>query len=553
MREPRTALRSRVDRVNRAPAKATPLPTPSIPATRRTPGASEHEAVVRSVSVVTLAKVLLLVTALGRSVAIAATFGSGMLTDAFFIAFFFPETIHSRLMGPLVGALVPVLVGCLARDERETARRLLWTVTHWVMIICAVCATVGYFATRQLVGLTAPGFDAATQRLAVELVWFLLPMVFFWTLATLVQSVLSAHKNFTVSALSPVLFNLVIIAAIFTLGVKLGIQGLAIGFVGGALVQFAVQIPAFRRLGLAHGMFFSPWHPALRNVAWLMFPIFLDTMTGLGVRFVENNLASQLATGSVSALGFALRLYMVPVGVFAAGLATVLLPYLSEHHAMDDRDSFRETTGFGIRSLTLVCLPITVVFLVLGPEIVSTFYLHGVFDDASAETTAGVFRLLAIGLTFQAMSLYFCKVLYALKSTLLIFWVSLATAAFNIGFDLLLVPTIGIAAIALGASLTWAAYAGSLGFILARRRQAFDAAALWPFLRRISIAVGAMTAVVFVLDRLLDGWGVFERAVVAGGVGGAVFVGACLVLRVRELVDLLGIVRKRLRRAGGER
>jgi len=511
---------------------------------------SEISAVARAVSAVSTTKLLLLVTGLLRTSAIAATFGSGTLTDAFFIAYFIPEMVHLRLMSPLVGAFVPVMVGSLAKGDREEARRLVWTLMHWTLLLSAAVAVAGYLATGPIVAAVAPGFSQETRGLACGIAWILLPMALLTTSAALVESVLGAHRRFLVSAFAPVVFNLVVVASLFVFGSRFGIRGLAWAFLFASGCQLALQIPSFRRLGLPHGGFLSLRHPAVRRVLWLMAPLFLDNLVGLAIRFVENNLASRLETGSVSALGFALRLYGVPVGLFALGVVTVILPFLSMHHATEDRNQFRRITAFGMRGLLLVCLPITVAFLLLSRDIVAVFYQHGVFDAASVDTASGIFRLLSIGLIGQGLTLYFCKVLYALHNTMAILRISVVVAVVNIAFDLLAVRGMGIGAIALGASIAWTLDAILLFAVLARYRGVVDVRGARSYLVRVGAAGAGMAVAIFVADLFVaPGPGgardALVRCALLGGIGGVTFLAACLALRIRELGELWKILRRR--------
>jgi putative peptidoglycan lipid II flippase len=390
---------------------------------------------------------------------------------------------------------------------------------------------------------------------ATRLLWIVLPMIFFTTSAVVVQGALEAHKRFTISAIAPVLFNLCVLAGAWILGRRFGIEGLAYGFLFGSVVQLAVQLPSFHRLGLAPGLYLDLKHPAVRQVLWLMLPIFLDNLVVITVRFVENNLASHLESGSISALGYALRLHGVPVGLFAYGLVTVILPYLSTHHETRNHDQFRKTSSFGMRGLLLLCTPIMVLFLLLARDIVDVIYRHEVFDEASAEVTAHVFRLLSIGLVAQGLTLYFCKVLYALRNTFVILKVSIFVATLNVLFDLVAVRYLGVGAIALGASLAWSANAAILFWILHRHGHALDVRGDAGFLVKIALA-GIVTAVVVAGTDAAAGsaWNVLEsslgRCVILGGLGSVAFLAACAVSRIEELRYVTRLLRSR--RPGGD-
>lgn len=510
-------------------------------------GGSEYVQVARSVSTVSFARILFLGTSLLRTAAIAGTFGAGAHTDAFFVALFIPEILLQRLLTPLMSAFVPVFVEQLTGKKERSARRLVWTFGSWILLACLGYAVFGYLATELLVGSVASGLSSESKSLARGLVWILLPMVFFTSFSHFITGILGTYKRFAVSAFAPVVFNLVILGIILGFGKRFGIEALAVGFLLGAGVQLALQVPTFLRHAPRPGFFLRPSYAPAGQVLWLMVPILLDTLIGLGIRFVENNLASHLSAGSLSSLSYAVRLYGIPIAVFSSGLTTVIFPYLSTHFATDDATRFRKTMGAGLRALLLICIPISVLFIFYHLELVSLCCQYGVFDESSVERTARVFRFLVFGLTFQALSLFFCRVLYALKDTLVILRGSVVMAAFNVGFDVVMVPRFGVEAIALGAAFAWMVHASVLIVILARRHQVFDVVGFGSFAWRALLAGALLLLTCQGVEWLLPGIdSPFFKALIGGGLGFGVFLTTCAALRVNELTFLVGALGKKL-------
>jgi len=495
---------------------------------------------VRSGAVVAGARFLSMAASLVRSAMVAAAFGAGRVTDAFFVALFVPETIQLRLMGPLIGAFVPVLVQHLSLGDRRAAGRLIGTALLGTLALATAGAVAGFLVPGPLVAAIAPGFEPETQALAAGALRLLLPLAVFTTSATVLEGVLSAHRKFAVSALAPVLGSAATIACLAACGTASGVQGLALAFLLGGVVACAIQVPAFLRLGFRPERPLGLGDPAVRRILWLMLPIFGDQVVGLVVRCVENNLASRLDAGSISALGYALRLHGAPVAVFALGLGIVALPALASHHAREDGGRFRETAAAGLRCLTLICVPIAAFFLLASRDLVRLFYQYGSFDAAAVEDTARVLRWLTPGLLGQAAALFLCRALYAQERPGAILWTSAGTAAFNVAWDLATVPWLGVNALALGASLTWLLYAACLHRTLVRAPGMEGGWGLRSFFARVGVATGVMAAAVGLGGALLpSGGGAAFRCAVLGAAGLAAFLPACAALGVREVTGLL--------------
>ena len=153
--------------------------------------------------------------------------------------------------GALSAALVPIVSGLHAHDQDARAWRVASTVTTLVLAVLLVLAILVAIAAPVLVPAFV-SFDEAGEQQTVELTRIMLLSPIFLAAAGVATSILNAHGRFAASAIAPLVYNLVIIAAAVFIAPVLGVAGLAVGVVAGAVAHLAVQIRPLRGTGFRY-------------------------------------------------------------------------------------------------------------------------------------------------------------------------------------------------------------------------------------------------------------------------------------------------------------
>ncbi len=357
-----------------------------------------------------------------RDMIVAQFFGTGMATDAFFVAFRIPNLLR-RLVGEgaLTASFIPVYTEYITQRPREEGDELVKASFSILAIGLLFVATVGILASPWIVRIMAYGFSQEPEkfRLTVALTRLMFPYIFFIGLVALAMGVLNSWKHFFAPALAPVLLNLAIIfcALSFSSMLQEPVFSLAFGVLWGGMAQLVFQVPFLQRQGIAWGFLFKPLHPGVKRVARLMAPSVLGlAVTQLNV-LVNTLLASYLPEGSVSYLYYADRLLEFPMGIFAIAVATAVLPVMSEHSAKKDWEKLRGTLSFALRLVFFVTLPAMVGLIVLRQPILNLLFQRGAFTAHSTEMTAQALFYYSLGLTGFAGVRIIVPVFYSLQDT----------------------------------------------------------------------------------------------------------------------------------------
>ncbi len=520
------------------------------------PGAGQHRRLARSTLIFSVATGLSRVLGLVREMVVAYYFGINGKINAFTVAFQIPNLVRALLAdAALSGAFVPVFSDLLEKGERQRAWRVASTIFWLVLLVLGGLTALFILIAPILIRpFGEPGGDF---DLAVGLSRVLFPIVVLLGLSGVIVGILNTYDHFTVPALTPVFWNLAIIA-----GLVLGVPRVsgenaqlyiyAGSILVGTVIQLFLPVPWLRGLDGRLQLVLDWRDPAVRRFFTLMLPVTL-TLGLINVNAVIDTLfASRLLDPNLApaAINAAFRLYMLPQGIFSVAIATVLFPALARLAARNDIDGFRATVSTGLRQIAFLLIPASVVSAVLAEPIVRLVYERGAFTAADVTVVAGCLAALSLGLVFNGWMLMLIRGFYGLQSNWLPTGIAVGTLGLNAALDVALYR-VGIWGIPLATSLANIVGAGFLVFFLRRRVGGVGMVRVSGAIVRVTVASVALGAVAFglwyALDRAL-GRSVGAQIVslgVALAVGGAVYLGSCRVLRVRELDVLRETVSRR--------
>jgi putative peptidoglycan lipid II flippase len=209
--------------------------------------------------------------------------------------------------------------------------------------------------------------------------------------------------------------------------------------------------------------------PGVGGVARLLGPRLIG-QAAFQINFIAvTNLAWRTGEQSVSAINYAWQLLMLPHGVLALSVSTVILPTLSRLWQQGDRVGFRTTLGGALRPLIFLSLPASIVLFTFRTAIVQSIFQTGAFSSQSTALVAAPLGFLAAGLVSYAVVEAMTRAFYAMHDTRTPVIVGLAIVGANLGIGLALLDRMGYLALALALSVSTTIEAVVLGAVLWRR------------------------------------------------------------------------------------
>jgi putative peptidoglycan lipid II flippase len=494
-----------------------------------------------------------------REMITAYYFGAAGKINAFTVAFQLPNLMRALVAdAALSAAFVPVFSELLEKGERKRAWRVASSLVWLTLLGLGALTAIFMLIAPWVIDLFGnPGHDRA---LAVGLSRVLFPIVTLLGVSGIVVGILNSYDHFTVPAISPVFWNIAIIAGLVlgvpqahTMNTKLYVY--AVSILIATFIQVLLPVPWLRGRDGKLQLVLDWRDPAVKRVFVLMVPVTL----GLGLinvnAVIDTFFASRLINADLAptAIQKAFLVYMLPQGMFSVAIATVLFPSLSRFATRGDTDGFRRTVGIGLRQIAFLLVPAAVVSAVLAEPIIRILFQRGHFTAAQTPVVAGALAAFSAGLVFNGAMLMLNRAFFSMQSN----WAPTAVALGNLFLNAILdlaFYRVGVWGIPLGTAIcnlvgTWA-----LIVLLRRRLGRLDGGAIAATTSRVVAASAVVAAVSWTIWRTLDSavGRSFGGQVVSLGLalaaGIVAYVVGCRLLGVQEIDTLLSL-RTRLRRA----
>ncbi|MCA6118194.1 murein biosynthesis integral membrane protein MurJ [Bradyrhizobium sp. WSM 1738] len=503
-----------------------------------------------TVSTGTLASRLL---GFARDSVLAALLGAGAVADAFLAAFQLVNVVRRLLTeGGLNAALVPAWLRVRESSDAEAAAAFAGRALGSIACILIVATALLALVMPLVITVLAPGFvGRETLQLAVDNARLMLPYLAFAGPVTVMMALLNAQGRFALTAFSPLLFNIALIAVMAALLVAkpdaahaAQIIAATVGIAG--LLQLSALVLR-RGEALATPLRIS-FDKEIRGFLAKAAPGMMAS-SAPQLLMVAGAIIASTSPSAVSWLYFANRLVELPLGIVGVAMGTVLIPELTRAVRGDDHAAVAHAESRGLELAVALALPATLGLIVLAAPIVRLLFERGAFTADDTQATARALMWLALALPAHVLVKALSPAFFAREDTMTPLVAALLGVVLSIASAFLLghwYGTEGIAAaIALGA---WSMAlcllrrgAETFGFSIdadARRR-----------LPRIVLSALAMGAVLWLLTRSLPALAsgahslvqaVLLLAVIAAGIAVyGVFLGLFGVTGWREAVNAL--------------
>src|SRR5262249_49452882 len=333
--------------------------------------------------------------------------------------------------------------------------------------------------------------------------------------------------------------------------------GFAFGTLIGGFLQFAVQLPALRRIGYHYRPDFQWRDKGVRAILRLMGPSVIAASTTQVNVLINSIFASQLGDGPTFWLSAAFRLMQMPLGIFGVALGTVALPLLARMAATGNVTAFRSELSRGMRLAFLVTIPSTIGLMMLAQPIMSGIYQDGKYTAYEAAESAGDLRFYAIGLSGYAALKVLVNAFYALERRKTPMLVSFSAVGLNLLLNWIFTVHLGWGHRGLALSTACIATSNFLILYVLMRRQLtqLETRSMFALLGKLSVAGAALAGVCWLGGHfLLADWVTqpfmpkltYLLATIAGAA--FVYLTVASALKIPELRDIIAAFERRLRR-----
>ncbi len=491
-----------------------------------------------------------------RDALLVAIFGK-TISDAWLAAFRFPN-LFRRIFGEgaLSACFIPLYVEYKDRKDDKSLGQLTAGVLGLLLAVLVPLTVVFVLGMDTVIRswVHGKGFTDIPGKvdLTVNMTKIMFPFLLLMTLYAYLMAVLNAHKQFLLSSIAPLFFNIIIVAASLYCYYADYISPIFLSWsvIAGGVVQFLALLPMFLKLNISFDWSFKSLAslPVKR-----VLKAFLPSVVGLGIiqfmGLVNISFASQLQEGSVTYIYLADRLLELPLSLVAVSLGTALLPTLSEAISQNDPKAFKLELFKNIKLLLLLCIPASVGMWMTSSLLVSVLFERGAFTSDEVTVVAAIVQVYAFTLVGASLTRILGQAFYAEKST------TVPAMASAVGFvvHLFMAPILmnrwGVEGLVISTAISTFINCIALVIWFYTRHGSLYFAELFWFCAKVFAASFAIVGVCWLQKLLFTPLGFLQKVLVLGSVvtlSGLLFFAAAQLLQVKEAQWILSRLKIRL-------
>jgi len=439
------------------------------------------------------------VAGLAREIIAASYFGVSGAMSAFTIAFQVPNLMRALFAdAALQGAFVPVFTELLEKGRKREAYTVAWSVFSLMAALLGMLTLLFLVLAGPIMSAVTPGFDHSPElrHLTITMSRIMFPVVLLLALSGVIVGMLNSLGHFSIPALTPVIWNLIIIACLVLLRSHFrpshAIYAYAIGVLLGTIAQFLIPIPVLIHAGIPIKLSFDWKNPDVWRVLKLMLPVTI----ALGLinfdALINSIFGTLVSDQAPAAIDKAFRIYQLPQGLFSVAIATVLFPTLARLAARADYDSLRFTMANGVRQTLLLLIPSAALLAVLAEPITRLVYQRGAFGGGATHLVSIALLCWSFSLPFQGASLLFSRTFFSLQKPWFTTGLAMVNLAVNAVFSAIFYYPWGITGVVLGSVAGTFAMAVAQAWVLRRDLDGIDGYRTLRAVARIVLATVVM-------------------------------------------------------------
>ncbi len=402
---------------------------------------------------------------------IAWLFGRGMDADAFNAAFVLPDMISYFLVG---GAASITFVTILTRyretgREEEGQRSLSVILTTMYLVLGGAILLAEIFASWY-VHKMFPGFDEQKAAVCVRLTRILLPAQLFFFAGGVFGAVLLVRKQFSIQAVTPLIYNLGTIVGGVLLVRRLGVSALAIGTLAGAFFgPFLLNAIFARRAGTRYRPILD-WHDeGLREWVRLSLPLIIGVSLVTADNWIIAHFASR-TNGAVTLMTYAKQLFTAPMAMLAQAAGAASMPFFASLWSKERRYEFAIGVADSVSRVASLGLLAASGMIALAIPLVELLFSGGHFSLRDARECAGYFAVFSISLFLWSAQAIYSRAFYAAGDTFIPMAAGTAVTLLSLPIYSLLYQMDGAMGLAIASDIGIALQTGAIALLLHQRR-----------------------------------------------------------------------------------
>ena len=370
-----------------------------------------------------------------RDILIAIFLGTGVLADAFFIAFRIPNTFRRLFSeGTFNAAFVPSYASEIVKGKKQS-NKFANNIFNLLFLGLLFLVLIVQIFMPAFVSIIAPGFveNVEKMELAISLTRITFPFLFFVCLASFFSAILNSHNKFAAASAAPIILNIILIGVLLfskLLGDNL-VFYLSYGVSFAGFLQLVFLYKFVRKFYSLKLDFKIKTNSKIKVFFKKLLPsIFASGVTQINI--LVGTIIASFQASAVSYLYYADRIYQINLAIAGIAIGVVVLPQLSKHIQTKKKSKIHLIQNKALELSLFLTLPASAALLIASEEIISALFGYGSFDQVSVLNSGKALYYFALGLPAFSLIKVFSSFFFANHDTKIPFYISLFSVLINI-------------------------------------------------------------------------------------------------------------------------
>ena len=433
-----------------------------------------------------------------RDILIAIFLGTGVLADAFFIAFRIPNTFRRLFSeGTFNAAFVPSYASEIVKGKKQS-NKFANNIFNLLFLGLLFLVLIVQIFMPAFVSIIAPGFveNVEKMELAISLTRITFPFLFFVCLASFFSAILNSHNKFAAASAAPIILNIILIGVLLfskLLGDNL-IFYLSYGVSFSGFLQLVFLYKFVRKFYSLKLDFKIKTNSKIKVFFKKLLPsIFASGVTQINI--LVGTIIASFQASAVSYLYYADRIYQINLAIAGIAIGVVVLPQLSKHIQTKKKSKIHLIQNKALELSLFLTLPASAALLIASEEIISALFGYGSFDQVSVINSGKALYYFALGLPAFSLIKVFSSFFFANHDTKIPFYISLFSVLINIVISISYFNEIGFIIIPIATTISsW--FNAILLFAFLKNRDLFSFNKIF-LVRFVKIIVASLLMAIF--------------------------------------------------------
>ena len=370
-----------------------------------------------------------------RDILIAIFLGTGLLADAFFVAFRIPNTFRRLFSeGTFNAAFVPSYASEMVKGKKQSNKFANDIFNLLLLILLSITVIVEIFMPA-FVSLIAPGFvtNVDKMEIAINLTRITFPFLFFICLASFFAAILNSHNKFAAASGAPIILNILLVLVLFfSSSLK---DSLVYYLSWGVSLAGLLQLIFLYKFVRKHYSLKFELSIKINNKIKIFFKKLLPSIFSSGVTQINILVGTIIASyqaSAVSYLYYADRIYQINLAIAGIAISVVVLPQLSKYVQSKKKDKILLIQNKALELSLFLSLPASVALILGSEQIISALFGYGSFNETSVLNSSLSLYYFVLGLPAFSLIKVFSSFFFANHNTKIPFYISLISVILNI-------------------------------------------------------------------------------------------------------------------------